>query len=139
MSVERFALNIMNIRILKISVLMISTGLLFSLSACRTPSLESEATDEKTSFVEVTVTVGQILKVNKEHGYVVVQCVSLPSKGEGAIVYDGDRVVGRLQITGLINSPFVVADITEGTVIAGNTVKIIRRRRVKKAQEEGRK
>lgn len=109
------------------------------LAACRTPDSASLPEDNEVSYVEITTTAGRIVKVNEKHGYVVMECVSLPSRGEVAIVYDEDRMAGRLRITGPINSPFAVADIMEGTITTGETVKIIRRKRVKAVQKEGRK
>ncbi|OQW97808.1 MAG: hypothetical protein BWK77_00840 [Verrucomicrobia bacterium A1] len=76
----------------------------------------------------VLLTVGRVLSVNAERGYVVVECGSLPSPGEEAKVFRGEQAVALLRISGPSRPPFVTADIVDGQPQPGDTVKVFRTR-----------
>jgi hypothetical protein len=78
----------------------------------------------------VLLTLGRVLHVNAEQGYVVLRCGSLPSAGEEATVFRGEQRVSRLRISGPSRPPFATADILEGLPRDGDTVKVPRKRGV---------
>ncbi len=99
------------------------------LPACRTSRAPGGAFPEQ-KLVAIEVVVGRVLRVSPEHGYVVLQCASLPLTGEEAKVYRDEQGVGRLRISGPINMPFAIADILEGTPEAGDFARVMRTRPV---------
>lgn len=80
--------------------------------------------------IEVTHTLGVVVRVNAAHAYAVVRCASLPFDGEEATVYRDDRIAGRLRFTGPAKPPFAVADVVDGAPEAGDSVRVTRTKNV---------
>ena len=81
-------------------------------------------------MVSVPVMCGQVAHVNSKGRYVIIKCEGLPSVGEEAKVYRGEKVVAGLRISNTRRPPFIAADILEGLPEPGDTVKVMRRRPV---------
>ena len=95
-------------------------------AGCRTQKKSPAPPPPQPQMVEVSFTLGRIVRINSEHGYVVMQCVSLPSLGEAATVWREDQAVGRLLVNGPLRPPFAVADILQGEPMAGDHVRVTR-------------
>ena len=68
--------------------------------------------------------IGQIVRVNQKHMYVLVQCEVLPTEGQEANVYSGENNVARIQISGPHKKPFMAADILAGAPRVGDKVAV---------------
>lgn len=102
---------------------------------CRsTGSRRSGAASPETG--EYTVVLGTVRQVRSGLGYVVLECVSLPSPGERVTVYRLEQPVGELRITAPIRMPFAAADILSGHPVVGDKVKAVRTRAAAKAGRE---
>jgi hypothetical protein len=66
---------------------------------------------------------GEIIHVNRELGYVVVNCTALPSNGEELRVFRGEQPVGLVRVTGPVRDVFAGADIVEGEARQGDRLR----------------
>jgi hypothetical protein len=66
---------------------------------------------------------GQVIHVNREEQYVILECTALPSTGEVIKVYRNEEAVGRLRVTGPAYNVFVACDAVDGDVRQGDKVR----------------
>ena len=104
-------------------------------SGCRSPR-PSASEVEAVQSLPYSVVVGTVRQVRPRLGYVVIECVSLPSPGERVTVYRDEQPVAELRITPPIRMPFAAADILSGAPAVGDRVKAVRKRVVSRAGRE---
>ena len=63
---------------------------------------------------------GQVVRINPESRYVVLECTVLPSEGEVITLYGVDRTSSRVRVTAQRTGRFVVADIMDGWPAQGD-------------------
>ena len=108
-------------------IVNVSVAFVLIAAGCTTSNPTSVSEAERT-FETYEVAVGSVIRVNPSYGYVVVKCASLPSLGEEATVYQDREAKGRLRINGPMRVPFVIADVLDGSVSTGDTVRVARKR-----------
>ena len=62
----------------------------------------------------------QVVRVNGERGFVILDCLVPPRDGEELAVWRGDERVGWIRVTARRRTPFVAADILAGTLRRGD-------------------
>lgn len=66
---------------------------------------------------------GEVIQVRAGHRYVVLACAVLPSAGEEATVFRGNRAVGRVRVTPPVSGDVVACDLIEGDARKGDKVR----------------
>ena len=66
--------------------------------------------------------IGEIVRVNRADGYVVVRCRRLPNEGEEAKVVRRQWNQGLVRFSGPTKQPYAAADIVRGQPEAGDEV-----------------
>jgi hypothetical protein len=103
---------------------MVAAGWLVLLlgAGCSSPGPKAAATDPAAP-VPPGPSVGEIIHVNREMGYVVLNCTALPSTGEEIRVFRGEQPVGLVRVTGPVHDVFAAADIVNGELRQGDRIR----------------
>lgn len=105
----------------KLSIGSLAAGLIF-LAGCR--SLES-ASVEPAPWRFTAENTGQVVMVNRDLAYAVLETVVEPVSGQEVLIKREGRRIGRLRVTDQARHPYVVADILEGSVQVRDAVLLI--------------
>lgn len=103
------------------AVLSVAVGLVGA--GCGTPGPKQPEAPAVQTPPPPGPSLGEVIHVNKEMRYVVLQCTALPSPGEEIRVFRGDQTVGRLRVTGPVHDVFVAADVVEGDMRQGDRIR----------------
>ncbi|MFH0909868.1 MAG: hypothetical protein V1929_14000 [bacterium] len=105
--------------------IMVTTCALIALVGvgCSSPGPTKAAAPTAAAPVALGPSVGEIIHVNREMLYVVLNCAALPSPGEEITVFRGEQPVGRVRVTGPVHDVFAAADIIEGDARQGDRIR----------------
>lgn len=101
--------------------LFFATGCETTSGSAEEPQDATEAGDEKPALPKGVAVVDQ---VDKEFNYVILK-TSAKIKGTKELdVYRGDKVIGKVKLDGTRSGDFVSADIVEGDIKTGDTIRL---------------
>ncbi len=92
-------------------------------TGCSSPGPQKVEPSAEAAPVTAGPSLGEIIHVNRELGYVVLNCTALPTIGEEIRVFRGEHPVGRVRVTGPVRDVFAAADIVEGDARQGDRVR----------------
>jgi len=98
----------------------LTPALLTLLPGCVAPSAHREDAE---AGIWRRLPAGEVIGVNYEDGYVILQCIDLPSTGQLLKVYHGRLPVAEVAVTEVGEQGCVAADILRGTPARGDLVR----------------
>jgi len=63
---------------------------------------------------------GQVVRINPEERYVILECTVLPIEGEVITLYRNKRISGKVRAGSQTSGKYVAADILEGEPMTGD-------------------
>lgn len=103
------------------SLLALALGTSLLLGCAHTKTVKAGAAE--TPPAPAGPALGEVIHVNREQGYVILECTALPSTGEVIKVYRNQRDIGRVRVTGPVYNVFVACDALDGEVRQGDKVR----------------
>lgn len=92
-------------------------------TGCASPGPDKVEPSAATAPARPGPSLGEVIHVNRELGYVVLNCTALPSIGEEIRVFRGEQPVGLVRVTGPVRDVMAAADIVEGEARQGDRIR----------------